>query len=497
VLIGVILIHRLILSHFLPFSGDEAYHWEWSRHLALGYYDHPPMTAWLIKIVTLILGTSVFSARFTAFLCVAFSIFFTYRLTNLIAGKRAAVISIFLFLATPIYAGLTIMITTDPPLLMFWSGSLYFLYLAIFKDSRYFIPAGIFVGGALLCKFLAVHLLTSLGVFILFSNLRFKILSNKYFYLFIIITIVTFSPHIYWNYNHSWATFAFNFSKRHTLGFNLRFLFDYVLVQFLIIGITTSVLYIFTVFRNLKSWKFLKDNETLFLFSYTFVVLLFFAAISVSRRVGAHWPTGAYLAMIPLASVYASTMVRRRLLYVTIAVPTVLLLIATIPLLFPHKIPTDLSYGLQKKARTERLIHFYGWKEAAKTLNSHLDTMPKDSKIIGESYGVASIMAMYSGRNVSSHVLNLYGIHGLNYYFWDKFKNTKGISGVYVTATNKEKSPTLTKREADSLARSFKRYEILEPLKILIDGKHVRTFLFVKCFDLIAPLTEEKSILSL
>lgn len=36
---------RLLTVGQLPLSGDEAYHWEWSRHLAGAYYDHPGMTA--------------------------------------------------------------------------------------------------------------------------------------------------------------------------------------------------------------------------------------------------------------------------------------------------------------------------------------------------------------------------------------------------------------------------------------------------------------------
>ena len=32
----------------VPLTGDEAYYWEWAKHLALGYADHPPMVAYLI-----------------------------------------------------------------------------------------------------------------------------------------------------------------------------------------------------------------------------------------------------------------------------------------------------------------------------------------------------------------------------------------------------------------------------------------------------------------
>ncbi len=33
--------------------GDsESYYFSWSRHIDLSYYDHPPVTAWLIRFFT-------------------------------------------------------------------------------------------------------------------------------------------------------------------------------------------------------------------------------------------------------------------------------------------------------------------------------------------------------------------------------------------------------------------------------------------------------------
>ena len=34
----------------LPLVADEAYYLDWSKSVSLGYYDHPPMTAWLIRL---------------------------------------------------------------------------------------------------------------------------------------------------------------------------------------------------------------------------------------------------------------------------------------------------------------------------------------------------------------------------------------------------------------------------------------------------------------
>ena len=36
---------RLGAAAWTPLTFDEAYYWMWSKHLAGGYYDHPPGVA--------------------------------------------------------------------------------------------------------------------------------------------------------------------------------------------------------------------------------------------------------------------------------------------------------------------------------------------------------------------------------------------------------------------------------------------------------------------
>ena len=36
---------RLAFASLIPAFPDETYYWDWSRHLAAGYFDHPPAIA--------------------------------------------------------------------------------------------------------------------------------------------------------------------------------------------------------------------------------------------------------------------------------------------------------------------------------------------------------------------------------------------------------------------------------------------------------------------
>ncbi len=48
-IIGLVIIN-LLQSFLTPVIKDEAYYWSWSQHLDWGFFDHPPMVAFIIKL---------------------------------------------------------------------------------------------------------------------------------------------------------------------------------------------------------------------------------------------------------------------------------------------------------------------------------------------------------------------------------------------------------------------------------------------------------------
>ena len=54
---------RALLAATIPLLPDEAYYWDWSRHLAAGYFDHPPAVALLIRAGTIVFGNTAFGVR--------------------------------------------------------------------------------------------------------------------------------------------------------------------------------------------------------------------------------------------------------------------------------------------------------------------------------------------------------------------------------------------------------------------------------------------------
>src|SRR5437867_9046040 len=65
-LVAVLLLVRLayLASGVIELTGDEAYQWLWSKHLALSYYSKPPLVAYTQFLGTLLWGDTAFGVRF-------------------------------------------------------------------------------------------------------------------------------------------------------------------------------------------------------------------------------------------------------------------------------------------------------------------------------------------------------------------------------------------------------------------------------------------------
>ncbi len=87
--LGIITLFRLLYAVILPLAPQEAYYWNYSRHPALSYFDHPPMAAYFIKLTTL-LGTSAFSIHLAAILLSVMLTIAIYRLAYLLFDEWVA-----------------------------------------------------------------------------------------------------------------------------------------------------------------------------------------------------------------------------------------------------------------------------------------------------------------------------------------------------------------------------------------------------------------------
>src|ERR1700716_3130850 len=119
---------RLVAAAWTPLNFDEAYYWMWSKSLAGGYYDHPPMVAFVIRLGTMIAGDTELGVRLVSILLALPMSWAVYQAaTVLFGGRRVAATSAILLNVTLMAAVGTMIVTPDAPLLVTASFVLFFL----------------------------------------------------------------------------------------------------------------------------------------------------------------------------------------------------------------------------------------------------------------------------------------------------------------------------------------------------------------------------------
>src|SRR4029079_11537242 len=146
---------RLIAAAFTPLTFDEAYYWMWSKSLAGGYYDHPPMVAAVIRLGTMIAGDTEHGVRpVFGLLALPMSWAVYQSAVVLFGGKRVAATSAILLNVTLMAAVGTMMFTHEALLLMS-SRFVVFALAKVLETGRgaWWLAVGLAAGAALLSKY--------------------------------------------------------------------------------------------------------------------------------------------------------------------------------------------------------------------------------------------------------------------------------------------------------------------------------------------------------
>src|ERR1017187_3877065 len=77
---------RLVAAAWTPLTFDEAYYWMWSKHLAGGYYDHPPGVAVVIRLGTMMAGDTELGVRLVSILLALPMSWAVYRAAAILFG---------------------------------------------------------------------------------------------------------------------------------------------------------------------------------------------------------------------------------------------------------------------------------------------------------------------------------------------------------------------------------------------------------------------------
>jgi 4-amino-4-deoxy-L-arabinose transferase-like glycosyltransferase len=369
---------HLVFIGTIQLAPDEAYYWYWSRHLDLSYVDHPPMVAYIMALFTWIGGNSAFFVRIGGLVCTVLANIFIFLTAKRIdPSDRQLPWEVLLVVnSTLLFSAGCIIQTPDTPLLLFWAMAAYSgAAIATGGGARWWYLFGIALGLGLLSKYTMILILPCQFGFILVSPDHRRWLLRKEPYLALLIGLVFFSPVIYWNWQHDWISFAFQWShgfsadKRPLLGK----LFEYMGGQ---LGVVTPLLFIaFVIYSiyGISLFRRTRHYPLLYLAFMSWPILFFFGLSTAKGDVAeANWPAPAYIAGLLLAwlvfrKAYRDRRAHRRWAEVAIALGLLLNLVLHIHLIHPI-IPIAPDHDTTKQ--------FHGWQELGQHLNALIDAHP-------------------------------------------------------------------------------------------------------------------------
>ena len=210
-ILGVAAVLRWVMAALVPLVPDEAYYWDWSRHLAAGYFDHPPMIALLIRAGTLVAGDTVFGVRCVVVFVGAIATVAAIQLARRLGGNAAAERAAWAVLAMPLAGAGLVLATPDVPLLAALALGLLAIDRALTspKPLGWWTAAGLALGLGLDSKYTAVLF----GAAIAIALCARPELRSKWRqpgpYVAIVVAALVFLPVVLWNADHHWISFQF------------------------------------------------------------------------------------------------------------------------------------------------------------------------------------------------------------------------------------------------------------------------------------------------
>lgn len=267
---------NVVQASTLELQGDEAYYWLYSKYLAWGYFDHPPMVALFTRI-----GDSIMHNEFGLRLLTVLTSTASIYLLWLILKKYAVDPIAFILVVSGIFIFHIYGFTTTPDVpLFFFTVLFYFFYRQYIENDNWAlaIVLGIVVAGLLYSKYNGALIV----VFTLAANI--KLLTRRSFWCIVLLTVALYFPHILWQVNHGYPSINYHLFERSARVYDFTNTFSYLPGQFFMAGPLIGWFLFYKAFT-------VKVNDT---FIRTLLVncvgtLLFFFISSSKGEVQSHW----------------------------------------------------------------------------------------------------------------------------------------------------------------------------------------------------------------
>ncbi len=412
-----------LLTPVVPPFDDEFYYWCWAERLQLSYYDHPPMTAYMIRAATFLLGDTLLAVRLPA--CVSTT--FVFGVVLALCRPKAVA---WWLLVTPLFSFGAVIVTPDTPLLMFWAAYVYWLVKVHERLTppdgegdiplHYWLLGGLILGCGVLGKYT-----TGLAVPAGFATFLFVGRWRKWFLGYALHGVIAFlvaSPILIHNLRHDFIPLMYQW--KHSMGTtdpNLKRFAEFVGIQVVLAGTMPFVLlpWAFLNWRRLVADPRLRVCLCLYGFP-----ILFFLYKATRGPLEGNWALVSYIAFWPLAAEWYAGVrhkaVWRWAMPASFLVPALAMAFAVIHLVHPFAVIPPIKDRLIRQAEKFKLAY---------EIKAAVDRLPEKRPVFTDTYQWVALLRFVGvdarqidGVTRPSHFTQLpekLTDHPRGYLFWD------------------------------------------------------------------------------
>jgi dolichol-phosphate mannosyltransferase len=497
-LLATTLLLRVAVMSNLVLMPEEAYYWMYARHLNWGYFDHPPMVAWVIRAGTEVFGNTEFGVRFVADVLMFAASAVMYGFARIWYGRGVAIVSALLLQILPAYAGIGFIATMESALVSWWLVCLLGVSLALRKGRWWgWYLAGVGLGGAMLSKYTGVFL--AFGAFaavVAYKPWR-RQLRSPHPYLAFLLAAGMFAPVVLWNARHDWASFRFQFVDRYReQAFDLGSAGEYALGVLLVLTPLPFVLLAGATLRAIRrrqpqGRRWALRPRAVFTACFAAPMVLVLAYKSLRYPVHFNWVMPALLPVLPLAVHAAVTGARVRRLRArregrATGADWAFGMRATLMTCLGFN-ACAAFYLLVVQPRTDGLEAFGPWRQLAVRVQQHADELQRQTGreplvIADGKYRLASVLAFYrqpleldvdASRNTTSRWI--LGGSGLGFEYWTDRRDCETRDCVFVREAPEISSRVATCFESFRLVPDPELASLYDRTYSVAIGYHLRS----------------------
>lgn len=367
---------RIFIISQIGFIDDEAYHWTWAKNLSYSYYDHPGMVAWMIWPFIQVFGDHEFAVRLPSLLMFCGIVYLFYQLGSQIFNEAVGRWASLLMFAVPLWGFASLGTLPDVPLAFFWFLSFYFFWQSVRHDGKAWsvkkswLLIGLSMGLGMNSKLTCCLIGLGFGLFLMLTPRVRHHLKSPWPWVATLITLVMMFPVFYWNYQHHWASFEYQFLRRHTEahGADWNRWLQFWSYQWIFMSPGIYFFMLLALGASIKRWA---DERWRLILLVPLPALALFYYQPLMSAYKPHWSGPAYM-IVFLGAVQLLTQSQRKISWLSVFLFLAILNSIYIPLLTPV-IPTIAKHFVDPKdwqAKYDFSNEFYGWRELGKYVNS-------------------------------------------------------------------------------------------------------------------------------